>query len=940
MKRLAILALVLLVFGSAKAANRWVGAGFTYSDIQSAITASSNGDVVIVKDGTYTGSDNTNLSFDGKAITLKSENGPASCIIDCENSAHSKAFDMFYSYEGPDTIIQGFTITGATSAAISCNDASPTIIGCVITSNTSTNAGGVAIVCSFSSAIIKDCTFTSNTSKWGGAISLSYSSPEIENCVFTGNSATASDMGGGGISCDAYGSPTVKNCLFAGNSTLGKGGAIYCYRDCAADINNCTFVSNSASYEGGGAIYCYTPLSDEPSNPTITNSIFVSNTNFAICEGCSYADPAVSYCHFYDNGIADYKDYGNWPITGEFEINNYIAEAHDNIDGNPLFVTGPGGNYYLSQTPSGQANNSPCVDAGNGTASVIGVDDRTTRTDGVYDIGTADIGYHYPDAPALLYELTISVLGGNGVLLPASSSFSADMVVELTATANSGYRVKQWVGTDNDLLKTTSNQVTMDSDKVVSVEFEVIAANMYVDDDGPGAPAEDGSVAYPYDSIQEAVDVVPAGGTVIVLDGTYRGAGNNQIDFNGKDLTVKSDNGATNCIIDCQYGSQGFSLQTNETNNSVIQGLTITNGYAYNGGAISLSSASPTIKDCVFTNNWSYGAMKGGGGIDCSSSSALIENCIFTKNKAYYGGAIEIHMSSSPTITNSVFIENEVDNAGGGIYIHNSSAAIEKCRFTANVSQNTGGAIYSSSYSSYSVIGCTITDNTSLNNGGGIHCFDSSPAITNCIFTNNNNGAIYESHSSSDPNVTYCLFYDNPNGDYYDADTSNSYTGANNINANIPQALNNIDGDPLYARDGFWDDNGTPENDEDDFWEDGDYHLQAQQGRWDADSTQWVYDGVTSPAIDAGDPNSDWKTELWPHGKIINIGFYGNTNQASMSDSTAGSAADLDNNDNIDEQDLRAFTDSWLAEDGLLPADIARDNSVDLIDFAIFAEDW
>ncbi len=42
-------------------------------------------------------------------------------------------------------------------------------------------------------------------------------------------------------------------------------------------------------------------------------------------------------------------------------------------------------------------------------------------------------------------------------------------------------------------------------------------------------------------------------------------------------------------------------------------------------------------------------------------------------------------------------------------------------------------------------------------------------------------------------------------------------------------------------------------------------------------------DDVTSPCIDAGDPNSDWTGETWPHGGRINMGAYGGTREASMS---------------------------------------------------------
>ena len=64
-----------------------------------------------------------------------------------------------------------------------------------------------------------------------------------------------------------------------------------------------------------------------------------------------------------------------------------------NINSDPLFVTGPLGDYYLSQIAAGQAQNSPCVDTGDPASSMI---IGTTRTDEIQDSGVVDMGYHYP----------------------------------------------------------------------------------------------------------------------------------------------------------------------------------------------------------------------------------------------------------------------------------------------------------------------------------------------------------------------------------------------------------------------------------------------------------------------------------------------------------------------------------------------------------------
>ena len=94
--------------------------------------------------------------------------------------------------------------------------------------------------------------------------------------------------------------------------------------------------------------------------------------------------------------------------------------------------------------------------------------------------------------------------------------------------------------------------------------------------------------------------------------------------------------------------------------------------------------------------------------------------------------------------------------------------------------------------------------------------------------------------------------------------------------------------DPLFSRNGHWDPNDTQENPYDDFWIDGDYHLKSQAGRWDPNSQSWVIDNITSPCIDAGDPNSPVGDEPEPNGGVVNMGAYGGTAEASKSLSITG----------------------------------------------------
>ena len=98
--------LIIAMSGFSNAAERWVDDNYTsgggndghtwgdnaFSTIGAAVTASSSGDVITVKDGIYTGASNKNLEIT-KSITIQSENGPATAIVDCQSSGRGFFFN-------------------------------------------------------------------------------------------------------------------------------------------------------------------------------------------------------------------------------------------------------------------------------------------------------------------------------------------------------------------------------------------------------------------------------------------------------------------------------------------------------------------------------------------------------------------------------------------------------------------------------------------------------------------------------------------------------------------------------------------------------------------------------------------------------------------------------------------------------------------------------
>jgi parallel beta-helix repeat protein len=239
-------------------------------------------------------------------------------------------------------------------------------------------------------------------------------------------------------------------------------------------------------------------------------------------------------------------------------------------------------------------------------------------------------------------------------------------------------------------------------------------------------------------TIQAGIDAAMNDDTVLVADGTYKGLGNKNLDFKGKAITVKSENGPKNCIIDCEGDGRGFYFYSDETEKSVVSGLTITNGTPSDGygGGIYCEYSSPTIENNIITGN---SANKSGGGIYCEGASPAIQNNIISRNSAvgsYFGGGGIDCYYSSPTIQNNEISGNLTDSDGGGIQCIYSSPTIISNIINENLA-STGGGIYCYK-SSPTIINNTINRNSANHQGGGIYCdYQSSPTINNNEITGN-----------------------------------------------------------------------------------------------------------------------------------------------------------------------------------------------------------
>lgn len=224
---LGIFILPLCFISQANAIERHVPV--PYPTIQSAIDSSNAGDVVIIADGTYTGSGNRDITCN-KAITIRSKNGKQNCSIYCDGNPSSPHRGFYLNGGWAGIVIEGLSVFGGWQQR------------------------GGGIYCSNGFYTIRNCSISSNAAETegGGIYCGTDSNPTIENCSISGNyfDSISNGTGAGIYIYNTIGS--INNCTISGNDGASKGGGIYASQTIPLGISNCLITNNHAKDSGAG----------------------------------------------------------------------------------------------------------------------------------------------------------------------------------------------------------------------------------------------------------------------------------------------------------------------------------------------------------------------------------------------------------------------------------------------------------------------------------------------------------------------------------------------------------------------------------------------------------------------------------------------------------------------------------------------------------------
>ncbi|MCX7045271.1 MAG: right-handed parallel beta-helix repeat-containing protein [Candidatus Sumerlaeota bacterium] len=806
------------------------------------------------------------------------QGGAAASIFNCEFTANT-------ANSGGALLIDSTGIAFVTSCVIArnfvndfgggicCYATSVTVTSCVISGNHANNRGG-GIYIDYCSPSFINCQITGCfTYSYGAAAYLRQGSPSFMNCTVSGNQSNSS---AGGFLLDST-TAQIVNTIFEGNIPHG----IEQYAVSNASVRNCLFHNNT-----NGAYY-YDPasgFSPEVTSASMINALIPNAQNNydgdpkffmngALATTGTWTANPVYIAALNQTVLTDgSKNFVPGSLKGRLlRWNDASWSAETLIMDNTTTVV-----YALSDITAWVASGdrwrladyhltagSAALDRATSAGAPANDIEGTARpgADGLFDIGAHEgaaaytpppdtvppfsvifglpdivtspmvsVPYYAGDGETGIKNVRLYYRRPNGVWTQYGGNFTASPIAfNSSTTGGDGYYEFYSVATDLADNVEPAPDVADDGTLIIS---SFPGPRVYVNLAASGV--QNGKTwADAVHTVALAMFIcqnfnVPE---IWIARGTYperismRSGQSIYGGFSGTESALAERNWTANETT-LDGGAAGSVVTISNITTVTLDGLTLLNGSATNGGGVLISNAGSavTVANCMIRGNYSsyygggiycYGstplitnttlcANTGdiyGGGIYCQSSSAIITSCVLVSNGTYYyGGGVFLDNASHASITSSVIVGNTCYYYyGGGALISATSASLINCLITGNSAPNGGGiSLYAGA--SPQIVNCTISRNAG---NDGVYCSGAvATAFINCLFEGNNYG-VFEDSSNGASRLINCLFWNNTSGDFYDNEPSGAVNriSAVQINAFSPGCSGNITGNPLFIMD-------------------------------------------------------------------------------------------------------------------------------------------
>jgi len=688
-----------------------------FTDIQSAVNVASDGDLIIVSNGTYTLKDQISVT---NLLTIQSVYGARTTIID--GSTSNRCFYL----SDTNIVIDGFTLKNGDSelghgGGIFCGGYLPIVKNCIIKDCFSGNWGGG--ICKGN---VYNCIIKNNIAEYGGGAFNSI----VYNSSIIGNSG---DISGGGIA-----NGTAVNCVIVNNCVKGRhgtgGGARVSYITNSIVYYNYA-AANSNRVDGVFAYCCTTPdaadgignITEEPmllsATHIATNSPCVGAGLVAVVMGADIDGeawknpPSIGCDEIYLNAITGglsvaidaerVYSYVNNTLTFNSDIHGKLNKCTWTFgDGNTKTDKNSVDHFWKNQNDykvilTAFNNTFPAGISATTTVHIVPKIHYVKRC-----VASAVLPYSTWQTAAGNIQDAVDIADDNGTVLVTNGTYhlAHQILVEKDITVKSVNGPEKTICLGN-VSNNYSGCFYLDSPYVTVCGFTV--TNGY---------AIDGGGFYCYFNSDIITNCLIVGNIADDLGGgACRGIFNNCIINNNIANMVDGEGGgatADNCIISGNKAGYGGGMTGSSINNSIIF-----QNYASESGGGGYSS---DFSNCIISNNVCQNY--GGGARYCKIVDSVIVGNLATN----YGGGVY----SSYLMNCSILGNTALKNGGGAFNGALTNCLIAKMNFAKN-----GGGVYFDNNNS-SLINCTVAGNNAGENAGGVVCSNGGSVINSIIYNN------------------------------------------------------------------------------------------------------------------------------------------------------------------------------------------------------------